>query len=489
MRFSEKEYVNRKAITGHTIVAVVLLLAYLLECFKGARTVGYTVIMAILFAGPVAAEWCVFARDRESDAIRYILSICYSFMYVFAIGTTHSELTYSYVFPLFFLMLLFMQVKECVLVGVVAVLGNIGCVLYHAVKIGYETSEIADVEIRIASTVLIVVFMVLAAIVVTRVNDEKLKEIQEKTGQATDLMNRILKTSDNMRSGIVQANEKTGLLGESMSQIHDSMEEVSVGSTETAESIQEQLRRTEQIQEHIARVKNTTTAITHSMTETIGKVEEGRARMAALTEQVEKSMAANKQVLERMQALSEYTVQMNTIIETITSIANSTGMLALNASIEAARAGEAGRGFAVVAGEISGLSSQTKSATVNITELIDNINRELSSVETAVDVVTKSNQSNQESTEVVMENFVGITGGTEDIGRQTEELLKIVGELEESNKAIVENIQTISAITQQVSAHASETFNACEQNEKLVNSVTQIVESLDADAKMLQSEK
>lgn len=81
-------------------------------------------------------------------------------------------------------------------------------------------------------------------------------------------------------------------------------------------------------------------------------------------------MDANNRVLEKMKVLTEYTNKMNTIIETITSIANSTGMLALNASIEAARAGEAGRGFSVVATEISGLASQTKDATVNITELI-----------------------------------------------------------------------------------------------------------------------
>ena len=88
--------------------------------------------------------------------------------------------------------------------------------------------------------------------------------------------------------------------------------------------------------------------------------------------------------------------RMNTIIETITSIANSTGMLALNASIEAARAGEAGRGFAVVASQISTLASQTKSATVNITELINHINTELESVRSAVNIVADSNQQNRE---------------------------------------------------------------------------------------------
>ena len=489
MKFSEKEYVNQKAILGHTIVAVVLSLAYLLEFIKGSRTIYYTIIMLILFVAPVIVERIAFARDRESVKVRHIVSVGFMIMYLCVIGTTHSEFTYTYVFALFFLMLLFMEVKACVAVGIAAILGNIGYVIYYAFTTGFETEQIPDVEIRIASTVVIAVFMVLATIVVKKVNEEKLSEIQEKTDQTTGLLDRILEASDNMLSGIGQASEKTKLLGESMSQIHDSMAEVSTGSTETAESIETQLHRTEEIQEHIVRVKDTTTAITRNMMETNTKVEEGQSQMEALAGQVEKSMAANNHVIQRMQALSEYTVQMNTIIETITSIANSTGMLALNASIEAARAGESGRGFAVVASEISDLASQTKSATVNITELIGNINRELSSVEAAVDVVTKSNHANQESTQMVTENFAGITRSTEDIERQTEELLRIVGELETSNTAIMENIQTISAITQQVSAHANETFNACEENTELVSSVTQIVTNLNVDAQKLQVSK
>ena len=65
--------------------------------------------------------------------------------------------------------------------------------------------------------------------------------------------------------------------------------------------------------------------------------------------------------------------EMHSIVEIISKIANQTSLLALNASIEAARAGEAGRGFSVVATEISGMATQTKDATGNIAELIQNV--------------------------------------------------------------------------------------------------------------------
>ena len=200
--------------------------------------------------------------------------------------------------------------------------------------------------------------------------------------------------------------------------------------------------------------------------------------MQTLSEQVVQSIDANREMVSRMDTLNEYADQMNTIIETITSIANSTGMLALNASIEAARAGEAGRGFAVVAQQISGLASQTKDATVNITELIGHIHQELASVAEAAQVVTDSNQSNAVNAQEVENNFTGISEGTEKISSVTGELMEIVKELETANSDIVENIQTISAVTEEVSAHANETFEACEVNSELVDSVSGIVSDI-----------
>lgn len=204
---------------------------------------------------------------------------------------------------------------------------------------------------------------------------------------------------------ISSVTDKMQMMGDSMDRMHNSMGEVSTGSAETAESVQKQLVRTEQIQNHIGKVKETAEQIEADMQETAGKVSDGRERMTVLAEQVDKSMTANRQVQNQMDILEEYTGQMNTIIETITSIANSTGMLALNASIEAARAGESGRGFAVVASQISGLANQTKTATVNITELIQHINSNLESVKQAVEVVTDSNRKNTEDVGLVPENL------------------------------------------------------------------------------------
>ncbi len=487
MNFSEKAYVNKNTIVGYTLIDIVLFAAYVLEFIKGARSLGYLAVIAVLTIGPVVAEWIIYKKAAESVAIRYVMGVCYSLFYLFCMLTTTSDFVFVYALPLFVVIILYADVAYCIAISAVCFIFNLISVGYYAVAVGIAAEELPDLEIRLACMGLIAIFLVRTTICSKKVNQAKLNRLNEQQEVTNKLMEEILTTSDSMMKGIVQATDKMEALGVSVEHIQNSMGEVSTGSNETAEAIQTQMQQTEQIQNHIVTVKNTTAVIEENMKETAQKVEVGREQMEALAQQVAKSMDANEQVLQKMEELERCTKQMNTIIETITSIAGSTGMLALNASIEAARAGEAGRGFAVVAGEISGLANQTKQATVNITSLIEDINKELHEVAAAVAVVTESNQANADSTGVVTQNFAGIAEGTDNIGRQTRDLLSVVQALETANADIVEKIQTISAITEEVSAHSSETYDACEENAKMVVQVNQIVMGLNTDAQKLKN--
>ena len=84
---------------------------------------------------------------------------------------------------------------------------------------------------------------------------------------------------------------------------------------------------------------------------------------------VEAAEAANAQVAK----LGDSSAEIGDVIKVITSIAEQTNLLALNATIEAARAGEAGKGFAVVADEVKELAQQTARATEDIGQQIEAI--------------------------------------------------------------------------------------------------------------------
>ena len=487
--FNETAYINKQALVGHTILDVVIMIAYLLEFFKGSRTLGYTAVMFLLTIGPLIVEYLYYQKEPGTGMLKHIMACCYGLLYIFVLLTTNSILPFSYAIPMFFITALYSDFRFCITVGVSANLANILGVVVQAFTVGYTKEEIPDVEIRILLLMVATIFLALTTAAIRKVNAVKLKNINLQKEETSRILTETLNVSNAMIQDVETVSSKMEMLGDSVKRIHDSMGEVSTGSTETAESIQDQLHQTESIQNFISKVKETATSIEQNMARTEDMVGEGQKKMTALEEQMEKSIRTNEVVLQQMKELDAYTQKMNTIIETITSIANSTGMLALNASIEAARAGEAGRGFAVVADEISGLANQTKAATVNITEMISNINNELREASEAVGCVTQSNQENTESTKIVGENFNGIAKETQNINSQIKDLAQAVDSLNVANSEIVDKIQTISAITEQVSAHASETYDSCEENSKMVEQVSALMVQLNVNAQKLKAQE
>ena len=454
-----------------------------------SRTIGYFTVFAVLDVIPAIWEIAEYQRNKESNLIRHIMGFGYSILYIFAILTTNSITTFVYAIPMYVVITMFFDLKYCIAIVSGGFIANIVSVASTAMSVGYTKEQIPDVEIRLAVMLIVGVFVVIVAEAIQKVNQVKLDEIQEEKDKTALLLQKIMSTSGSMVTDIEQVAEKMEHLEKSVNSMRISMQEVSDGNNETAESVQNQLERTGQIQDQIEKVKDAAVEINVKLCDAGKEVASGISKVKKLAAQAEESIKSNELVVSRMEQLADNMTKMNDIVGLITSIANRTGMLALNASIESARAGETGKGFAVVAQEITSLANQTKGATVDIAQLIRDITVELKEVENAVEIVTASNLSHAETTKEVTGSFEKIAETTKDIDGQAKEMEAVVDRLVSANEGIVSSISNVSAATEEISGYATETYNACEENGKLAVEVSGIVQNLSNYAEELKNQE
>lgn len=149
---------------------------------------------------------------------------------------------------------------------------------------------------------------------------------------------------------IAMANEQDAVVTETTATVN----EVRATVTETAERAQS-VAETAQVSVDISR------SGTDAVVETIDGMELIRRRV--------------EDIADNILVLSEHTQQIGEIITAVNNLADQSRMLALNASVEAARAGEEGKGFAVVAMEVRNLADQNRDATVQVREILGEIQR------------------------------------------------------------------------------------------------------------------
>ncbi|RMM82760.1 Methyl-accepting chemotaxis protein [Pseudomonas coronafaciens pv. striafaciens] len=122
------------------------------------------------------------------------------------------------------------------------------------------------------------------------------------------------------------------------------------------------------------------------------RAQQGQINIDNSLRQIEHLSGTIGQAVDVMHNLSSESTKIGSVLEVISSIADQTNLLALNAAIEAARAGEQGRGFAVVADEVRLLAQRTQKSTAEIQAIIERLQ---TYSDAAVKVIGDSSRSSQ----------------------------------------------------------------------------------------------
>ncbi|WP_371850851.1 MULTISPECIES: methyl-accepting chemotaxis protein [Pseudomonas] len=186
----------------------------------------------------------------------------------------------------------------------------------------------------------------------------------------------------------------------------------------------------------------------------------GRASMdeaSAALEQIASSLNTTATVID---TLGQRSQEIGGIVSVITSIADQTNLLALNAAIEAARAGEQGRGFAVVADEVRNLAGRTREATDEISSMIASIQSETTSAINTMEQGRGLMQEGLQRNAKVADALRQIAEQSNAAGEQFTAITTATSEQSSTATSLSSNLQSISLANneqRQVIANLAET--------------------------------
>jgi twitching motility protein PilJ len=154
--------------------------------------------------------------------------------------------------------------------------------------------------------------------------------------------------------------------------------------------------------------------------------------------------------------LGESTQQISRVVSLLNQIAVQTNLLAINAGIEAARAGQEGQGFAVVAEEVSELAARSSSATKEIENILENVQREATEL---VQVIELETTQVVEGTRVVEDAKYSLAQILE-VSRQVNLLVNSISNTTDSQ---LETSQIVSTLVKQIAVTSQRTTTSSQK--------------------------
>ena len=279
------------------------------------------------------------------------------------------------------------------------------------------------------------------------------------------------------------ADELTGLVG----QVQRSAIQVNTSITEIAATAKEQQATANEVAATTTEIGATAkeiSATARDLAQTVAHVSEGAQQTATLADNGRESLSrmddtmrrvsdAASGINSRLTVLNDKAANIGSVVTTIAKVADQTNLLSLNAAIEAEKAGEYGRGFAVVATEIRRLADQTAAATVDIEQLV----KEIQSAVTA--------------------GVMGMDKFSEEVRRGVAEVEKVAGQLAQiiqhvqgvtpRIQSVSEGMQAQSTGAEQISQALAQLGEAARQTAESLRQSNEIVRNLDDASRGLRT--
>lgn len=489
MKYDEKYFAksaNKKVMIIWLVLEMVFTVSYTIEVLRGLRTIPFYMIFLTFSWVPFLIGVIILKiKGMDTPIYRYVTFAGYAAFYTFALMTSNSIVTFSYMLPITAIFILYKNrnfmiswtaVVEAIIIASICKKWSEGQNL---------PLDITNYEIIIAAVIICSAGFIMAIVHLTKSDSAMLGSVEGNLKRVITTIEQVKSASNSVVDGVTVVRELSDENREAAHVVVDKMVEVTSKNEELSQNIDSSMEMTEDIESQVihidelmegivATIQNTASHAEDSMEE-LTEVVSSANTMAELSTEVEK-------ILENFQEQFHMVKRETGMIE---SISAQTNLLALNASIEASRAGEAGKGFAVVADEIRNLSSGTQDSSGSIMEALKNL-------EETSDVMTKSiikilgfiNDA-LDKMKTVNQSVSAIADDSEKLGSEIQVVGTAIKQVEKSNKNMVSNMKHVQDIMQAVSNGISESeattatmANKYEETSKNVIRIEQVVGKL-----------
>lgn len=243
-------------------------------------------------------------------------------------------------------------------------------------------------------------------------------------------------------------------------QVHSVTNELGVKAREAKQAMDE-------ITQSISEISTSASDASGAMQETEDQTNKG---LEIVSSTITNSKDLNTQIIsaaELVEKLAKDTENVASILDVISSIAEQTNLLALNAAIEAARAGEQGRGFAVVADEVRALASKTGDATTEIRDVLGRLEQAATSTVSAMRSAKGQSEMSEKCAIETGDYLEQIKHRVEKanemnmvIATATEEQTMVVASVSDIITAMVESVESTEVSFNELAVLASKLLNA-----------------------------
>ena len=392
---------------------------------------------------------------KDGNLFRFVSIIGYAVIYGIALINAKSDTVFTMAFPIMVMYVLYFDTLFMGIISGVFLVLNIVSVVMAAIS----GSMPSGIDFALSSALLQAATIGVTGSALTWITHlekamkgEQMNEVKSEKEKSEQILSDVLALGNTVKENTNKADALMEELNDATTTALETLKAVADSNNDNAKNIESQTVMTSNIQEMIITADSNASRMERIAGDSLNMVSEGRKLVEKLDDKASNISAMNEQVMNTINEFVKNAIEVRGITDKINGISSQTNLLSLNASIESARAGEAGRGFAVVADEIRNLADETKTLTAEINGIVETLENNASGTKETVSKVVESIEDEKVLIDDSMDTYVKMEDMFKQLYESVTDTQKQLKQIVDSNNAIVDSINQLSAASEEVAA-------------------------------------